>query len=98
MFTHLLSLQAKCGVEDGAHMIGGSVIVAPSGEIVARARSEEDEVIAAEVDLAMADRFRQTVFNFAEHRQPHTYRLIVERLGRDEPLPTLEPDESAIMV
>jgi predicted amidohydrolase len=60
MFTHLLSLQAgayqnsvwvaaaaKCGVEDGAHMIGGSVIVAPSGEIVARAVSEEDVVITA---------------------------------------------------
>lgn len=109
MFAHLLSLQAgayqnsvwvaaaaKCGVEDGAHMIGGSVIVAPSGEIVARAISEEDEVITAEVDLAMADWFRETVFNFAEHRQPQHYRLIVERVGRGEPLPA--PDESAVPV
>ena len=111
MFTHLLSLQAgayqnsvwvaaaaKCGLEDGAHMIGGSVIVAPSGEIVARAVSEEDEVITAEVDFAMADWFRQTVFNFAEHRQPLNYQLIVERVGRGEPLRTLEPDESALLV
>jgi N-carbamoyl-D-amino-acid hydrolase len=111
MFTHLLSLQAgayqnsvwvaaaaKCGVEDGAHMIGGSVIVAPSGEIVARAVSEDDEVITAEIDLEMADWFRQTVFNFAEHRQPLNYQLIVERVGRGEPLSTLEPDESALLV
>jgi N-carbamoyl-D-amino-acid hydrolase len=111
MFTHLLSLQsgayqnsvwvaaaAKCGVEDGAHMIGGSVIVAPSGEIVARAVTEEDEVIAAEVDLDMGEWFRQTVFNFAEHRQPQHYRLIVERVGRGEPLPAPEPEESAVVV
>ena len=111
MFTHLLSLQAgayqnsvwvaaaaKCGVEDGAHMIGGSVIVAPSGEIVARAVSEEDEVITAEIDFAIAQWFRQTVFNFAEHRQPLNYQLIVERVGRGEPLRTLERDESALLV
>lgn len=105
MFTHLLSLQAgayqnsvwvaaaaKCGVEDGAHMIGGSVIVAPSGEIVARAVSEEDEVITADVDLSMVERFRQNVFNFAAHRRPEHYGLIVERVGRGEPLPLLEPE------
>jgi predicted amidohydrolase len=111
MFTHLLSLQAgayqnslwvaaaaKCGVEDGAHMIGGSVIVAPSGEIVARAISEEDEVITADIDLSTAERFRQNVFNFAAHRQPQHYRLIVERVGRGEPLPVPESDEVAITV
>jgi N-carbamoyl-D-amino-acid hydrolase len=100
MFTHLLSLQAgayqnsvwvaaaaKCGVEDGAHMIGGSAIVAPSGEIVARAVTEDDEVVVAEVDLAMAEPYRQSVFNFAAHRRPENYRLIVERVGRGEPLP-----------
>ncbi len=103
MFTHLLSIQAgayqnsvwvaaaaKCGVEDGAHMIGGSAIVAPSGEIVTRTLTEEDEVIVADVDLAMAERFRQSVFDFAAHRQPHNYRLIVERTGRGEPLPVLD--------
>ena len=100
MFTHLLSIQAgayqnsvwvaaaaKCGVEDGAHMIGGSAIVAPSGEIVARTLTEGDEVIVADVDLTMAERFRRSVFDFAAHRQPENYRLIVERTGRGEPLP-----------
>ena len=100
MFTHLLSIQAgayqnsvwvaaaaKSGVEDGAHMIGGSAIVAPSGEIVARAITEQDEVITAEVDLALAEPYRQSVFNFAAHRRPENYGLIVERVGRGEPLP-----------
>ncbi len=100
MFTHLLSIQAgayqnsvwvaaaaKCGVEDGAHMIGGSAIVAPSGEVVVHTLTEQDEVIVADVDLAMAEKYRRAAFNFAEHRQPHNYRLIVERVGRGEPLP-----------
>jgi N-carbamoyl-D-amino-acid hydrolase len=100
MFTHLLTLQAnayqnalwiaaaaKCGREDGFHMIGGSVIVAPSGEIVAQTSSEEDEVIVAKIDLRLAENFRQHVFNFAKHRRPEHYRLIVERTGAGDPLP-----------
>jgi N-carbamoyl-D-amino-acid hydrolase len=99
MFHHLLSLQAnayqnalwigaaaKCGFEDGFHMIGGSAIVAPSGEIVAQAQSEEDEVIFANADLALGDTFREHVFNFAKHRRPEHYRLIVDRVGAGEPL------------
>jgi predicted amidohydrolase len=105
MSTHLLSIQAgayqnsvwvaaaaKCGVEDGAHMIGGSAIVAPSGEIVTRTLTEQDEVIVADVDLAMAERFRQSVFDFAAHRQPQNYRLIVERAGRGAPVSPAESE------
>lgn len=100
MFTHLLSLQAgayqnsvwvaaaaKSGSEDGNHMIGGSAIVAPSGEIVAKSFTEDDEVIVANIDLDLGERYRQSVFNFAEHRRPEHYSLIVERTGRGEPLP-----------
>lgn len=97
--THLISLQAaayqngmwvaasaKCGKEDGFHMIGSSVIVAPTGEIVARAVSEEDEVITANVDLSLGEMFREHVFNFAKHRRPEHYKLIVERTGAGEPV------------
>jgi len=99
MFHHLLSLQsnayqnalwvaaaAKCGFEDGFHMIGGSAIVSPSGEIVAQAQSEEDEVIACSCDLSLGDNFKKNIFNFAAHRRPEHYRLIVERVGAGEPL------------
>ena len=103
MFHHLLSLQAnayqnavwisaaaKCGFEDGFHMIGGSAIVAPSGEIAAQALSEDDEVIVVDADLAAGDNFREHVFNFAKHRRPEHYGLIVERTGAGEPLGTTE--------
>lgn len=99
MFHHLLSLQAnayqnglwvaaaaKCGFEDGFHMIGGSAIVAPSGEIVAQAQGEEDEVIFSSCDLQLGETFLQHVFNFAKHRRPEHYRLIVERTGAGAPL------------
>lgn len=99
MSTHLLSVQAgayqnaqwvaaaaKCGAEDGFHMIGGSVIVAPTGEIVARALTEEDEVIVARADLQIGKNFREHVFNFAKHRRPEFYGLIVERTGAGEPV------------
>ncbi|WP_094814106.1 N-carbamoyl-D-amino-acid hydrolase [Bordetella genomosp. 12] len=100
MSTHLISLQAsayqnamwiaaaaKCGSEDGHHMIGGSVIVAPTGEIAARTVTEEDEVIVANADLSLVEGFREHVFNFAKHRRPEHYHLIVERVGAGEPLP-----------
>ena len=98
--THLVSLQAnayqngiwvaaaaKCGSEDGHHMIGSSVIVAPTGEIVARTLTEDDEVICVSADLSLGEHFRQHVFNFAKHRRPEHYRLIVDRVGAGDPLP-----------
>jgi len=100
METHLLSLRAgayqnavwvaaagKSGDEDGAHMIGGSAIVAPSGEVLAKARTEADEVVVAEVDLDYSQSYRESVFNFEAHRRPEHYSLIVDRVGRGEPLP-----------
>jgi N-carbamoyl-D-amino-acid hydrolase len=72
---------AKCGAEDGFAMIGGSVIVAPTGEIAARALSEEDEVIAADLNLELGAYLRRTVFNFEKHRRIEHYRLITERTG-----------------
>lgn len=100
MATHLLSLRAgayqnavwvaaagKSGDEDGCHMIGGSAIAAPSGEILAKARTEDDEVVITTVDLDYSEPYRQSVFNFAAHRRPEHYALIVDRVGRGEPLP-----------
>ena len=66
-------------------MGGQSAIIAPSGEIVAQAVSLEDEVITARCDLDLGQRYRQTIFNFAKHREPEAYRLIVERKGAEPP-------------
>ena len=94
MFHHLISMQAnayqnaawvlaaaKAGKEDGFGMIGGSVIIAPTGEIAARALSEDDELIAATLDLDLGDYIRRTIFNFEKHRRIEHYRLITERTG-----------------
>ncbi len=72
---------AKCGFEDGFRMFGHSVIVSPSGEIVAKTSSEEDEVIVHTVDLSLGENLRKTMFNLAAHRRPEHYKLITERVG-----------------
>ena len=103
MSTHLLSLAAgayqnsvwvaaagKSGVEDGTYLIGGSAIASPAGEIVSRVTGDTDELALAQIDLDYSEPFRQGVFNFAAHRRPENYRLIVERVGRGEPLPIPE--------
>lgn len=76
---------AKCGVEEGSNMVGQSVIVAPSGEIVAMSATLEDEVITANCDLDIGKRYRETIFDFARHREPQAYGLIVERKGAIPP-------------
>jgi hypothetical protein len=53
---------------------------------VARTLTEEDEVICVKADLSIGEHFREHVFNFAKHRRPEHYRLIVERTGAGEPL------------
>jgi len=67
---------AKAGREEGCDLIGGSMIVAPTGEIVAQAVTVEDEVITASVDLDRCAEIRRNIFNFAEHRQPDQYRAL----------------------
>jgi predicted amidohydrolase len=74
---------AKCGVEDGFRMFGHSVIVAPTGEIAAKTATEDDEVICFNADIDLAQNLKKTMFNFAAHRRPEHYRLIVERVGAE---------------
>ncbi len=74
---------AKCGFEDGNRMFGHSLIVAPTGEIAAKSASEEDEVICFNADLDLAADLKRTMFNFAAHRRPEHYRLIVDRIGAE---------------
>jgi N-carbamoyl-D-amino-acid hydrolase len=64
---------AKAGREEGCDLIGGTLIAAPTGEIVAQAVSLEDELIAAQCDLDLAAAYRAGIFNFKRHRQPHLY-------------------------
>ncbi len=94
MFHHFLSLQAgayqngtwvvataKAGKENGHGLIGGSAIVAPTGEIVARAITEDDEVIAYNCDLDVGKDIKENIFNFEKHRRVEHYKLITEQTG-----------------
>ena len=76
---------AKCGREEGCDMIGQSAIIAPSGEIVAMCATLGDELVTARCDLEAARSYKETVFNFARHRRPEHYRLIVDRRGAEPP-------------
>jgi predicted amidohydrolase len=67
---------AKAGLEEGVRQIGGSCIIAPSGEIVALATTQADEVVTARCDFDDCHSYKQNVFNFAAHRRPEHYQLI----------------------
>lgn len=90
-FHHQLSLQAgayqngvwvaaaaKAGTEEGVTQIGSSAIVAPSGEIVAKSTSLDDEVIVHRADLDMTRSYKQGVWNFAKNRRVEHYAAITE--------------------
>ena len=77
---------AKAGREEGCDLIGGSAIVAPTGEIVALCSTLGDEVAVAECDLDRCREIQKNIFNFALHREPQHYGLIVERKGVGPPI------------
>ena len=76
---------AKAGIEEGVGMIGGTCIVQPSGEVVARASTVGDELIAFDCDLELARMGRQTIFDFARHRRIEHYGVITARAGAVSP-------------
>ena len=76
---------AKAGVEEGVAMLAGSCIIAPTGEIVARCTGNGDELVVARCDLDLGQSYRETTFNFALHRRPEHYGMIVARTGSVAP-------------
>ena len=76
---------AKAGNEEGVEQIGNSIIVAPSGEIVGACTTTADELAVARCDLDLTVSYKSTIFNFAKHRRPEAYGLIVERTGARPP-------------
>ena len=85
LIDRVVGKYTTAGKENGYGLIGGSVIIAPTGEIAARALGEDDEVIAATLDLELGDYIRRTIFNFEKHRRIEHYKLITERTGAIPP-------------
>ncbi len=76
---------AKAGNEDDNDLMGGSVIIAPTGEIVAQCRTLGDELIMADCDLDACAFGKETIFDFNAHRRIEHYGLITERTGAIPP-------------
>ncbi|WP_342364117.1 nitrilase-related carbon-nitrogen hydrolase [Terrarubrum flagellatum] len=65
----------KAGREDGARFIGGSLVIGPDGEILARAKTEGDELVVAEIELAKVEALRKR-WNYEENRRPEVYAAV----------------------
>lgn len=76
-----VAASAKSGTEDGHHMFAESCIISPTGEIIAMAKGEDDEVIIAEIDLDDTKFGKSTVFDFARHRRIEHYGPIATQAG-----------------
>ncbi|PAS93230.1 MAG: N-carbamoyl-D-amino-acid hydrolase [Candidatus Dactylopiibacterium carminicum] len=88
---------AKAGLEEGVDSIGGSCIIAPSGEVRACCITKDDEVVVARCDLDFCAIYKQTTFNFDRHRGPEAYDMIVRRKGvalAADGSPWHEPEEA----
>lgn len=110
LFHHKLSMQsnsymnatfsvcaARCGMDDGKYdLIGGSCIVDPEGKIVAEAKTKEDEVVFAEIDLDACRQGKTKTFDFERHRRVEHYQRIVQQTGVVEP-PRLNDDNNAMI-
>jgi N-carbamoyl-D-amino-acid hydrolase len=72
---------AKCGVEDGYPLFGGSCIVNLDGEIVAEAKTESDELVVVDCDLDATAFGKNTIFDFDSHRRIEHYGRITSQTG-----------------
>ena len=76
---------ARAGVEDGSGLIGGTCIIAPTGEMVAKCATRGDELIVTDCDLDMAAPLKANLLNFALHRKIENYQLITQQAGITPP-------------
>jgi N-carbamoyl-D-amino-acid hydrolase len=76
---------AKGGVEEGVDSLAQSMIIAPSGQIVAQALTSDDELVVARCDLDWCQRYKGTLFDFDRYRRPELYDRITAQRGVVEP-------------
>jgi predicted amidohydrolase len=79
--TLWVAAAAKTGLEDGQALIGGSCIIAPTGEMAALSVSNGDDVIVHRADLGLIATCQRVNFDFARYRRPEEYALIAQRAG-----------------
>ena len=72
---------AKAGVEEGVDSLGQSMIVAPSGQIIAQALTTDDELLVAHCDMDWCQKYTKTLFDFDRYRRPEVYTRITAQRG-----------------
>jgi predicted amidohydrolase len=72
---------AKGGNEEGVESLAESAIIAPSGEIMAQATSNGDELVVATAGLDWCADYKDTLFNFERYRRPEMYGRITSQKG-----------------
>ncbi|MBE3572102.1 MAG: carbon-nitrogen hydrolase family protein [Moorella humiferrea] len=70
-----LVVAAKAGVENGIEYLGGSSIVSPRGDFLAQAKSNNDEIVLAELNLDLVLEARKDL-PFQLVRRPECYQLL----------------------
>jgi predicted amidohydrolase len=74
---------AKAGVEDGMELIGGTCIIAPTGQVLARAVSNGDELVVATLDFDAVLPFRKWR-KYLSRRQPQHYGELLRPVRADD--------------
>jgi len=72
---------AKGGIEEGVDGLADSSIIAPSGELLAKTTTSDDEVITANCDLDWCNNYKDTLFDFDRYRRPEVYGRITQQRG-----------------
>jgi len=76
---------AKGGVEEGVDSLAESQIIAPSGEVLAKAATTGDELIWADCDLDWCRQYTGTLFDMDYYRRPEVYTHLTTRRGPTTP-------------
>jgi predicted amidohydrolase len=72
---------AKGGTEEGVPSLAESCIIAPSGEILAKATTDDDELIWADCDLDWCRQYTGTLFDMDYYRRPEVYTRLTTMRG-----------------
>ena len=72
---------AKGGIEEGVDGLADSSIIGPSGELLAKTTTSDDEVITATCDLDWCNNYKDTLFDFDRYRRPEVYGRITQQRG-----------------
>jgi predicted amidohydrolase len=73
----------RVGVEDGVNFWGGSEVVAPSGETVAKGAFFEEDLVIVDIDSEQVRQARQRSRHFLDDDPVLTQRMLAKLLGTD---------------